>query len=253
MDYEHALDVLRRAVEATGDYAEFLILEARLRENLAKERTFGPTPERSSQRFEVLDSLNRMSLRVLGCSFNDLLLGRFAGAGLASPRISGRLTDLEARPTPRMVAPPVQPRLQVLPFDQLTWEQFELLCAALVAAQAHVLDCHLYGLRGENQKGIDIVATQQGENNQEIWVYQCKRYEEYSPSLLKKALDKVAYQADYTVVLLSCEAGTALRDEVKRRNNTFLWDANDISRKLKNHPQLVEDFFGVEWRKAFNA
>jgi hypothetical protein len=254
MDYEKALEILSRAVEGTESWEEFLLLEARLRENLEKEKTFGATPERSSQRFEILPGLNRMAKRHLGCSFNDLLLGRYSGAGLASPRVQKWIDTgvVDGHPTPEALRPPVEPRLQVLPFDQLTWEQFERLCAALVAAQPQVLDCHLYGLRGENQKGIDIVAEQQGESRRETWVYQCKRYREYGVGALREALDKITYPADFKVVFLSREAGRALRDEVKARGNVFLWDANDISRKLKNHPQLIEDFFGVAWRRAFN-
>jgi hypothetical protein len=255
MDYERALEILRRAVEGTESEPEFEILEIRLRENLRDQRIVGSTPERSSQRFETLPGLNRISRRVLGCSFNDLLFDRFVSAGLASLRITELLKRLEARPTPEAISPPVQPRLQVLPFDKLTWEQFELLCAALVASQAQVdlLDCHLYGRRGEDQKGIDIVATQRGRDRTETWVYQCKLYKnEYTTALLKEALAKITYPADYAVVLLGREAGTGLREEVKHRDNTFLWDAIDISRKLKNHPQLIQDFFGAEWRKAFN-
>lgn len=252
MDYERALETLRRQVERTESSAEFQILEIRLHENLAKERTFGSTPARSSERFEIFDALNRLASRVLGFSFNDLLLGRVSEAGLASPRITQRLTPLKAQPSPEAVPPPVEPRLQVLPFQALTWEQFELLCAALVAAQPHVLDCHLYGLRGQDQKGIDIVARQQGEDRQETWVYQCKHYQSYTEGKLRKALAEIEHPADFSVVLLGCAAGTELRDVAAERDDTFLWDANDISRKLKNFPQLVEDFFGASWRSAFN-
>jgi hypothetical protein len=252
MDYERALEALRRQVEQTESSAELQILEIRLHENLERERTFGSTPARSSERFEIVDALNRLASRVLGFSFNDLLLGRVSEAGLDSPRIAQRLATLKAQPSPQAVPPPVEPRLQMLPFEALTWEQFELLCAALVAAQSHVLDCHLYGLRGQDQQGIDIVATQQGKDRQETWVYQCKRYQSYTAGQLRKALAEIEYPADSTVVLLGCAAGTELRDVAAERDNTFPWDAIDISRKLKNFPQLVQDFFGASWRRAFN-
>lgn len=252
MDYERALEALRRQVEKTEGQVEFLVLELRLHENLEKERIFGSTPTRSSERSEIVFALNHLASRVLGFSFNDLLLGRVSETGLDSPCLARYLAGLEARPSPEAVPPPVLPHRQHLPLHELTWEQFELLCAALVAAQPHVLDCHLYGRRGEGQRGIDLVASQQGKERLETWIYQCKRYERYTKRLLQEALAKLDYAADYTVVLLSCEASASLRDVAAQRANTFLWDKNDISRKLKNFPRLVEDFFGVNWRRAFN-
>jgi hypothetical protein len=42
-----------------------------------------------------------------------------------------------------------------------------------------------------------------------------------------------------------------LREVADATPKTFLWDANDIARKLKNYPGIVEDFFGAAWRSAF--
>lgn len=153
--------------------------------------------------------------------------------------------------TPSDIEPPVQPRLQRLPFNELLWEQFEALCAALVEANPQTLDCHLYGVQGDFQKGIDVVATQHGVAGDEIWAYQCKRYQEYTPGKLREALSKIEYQADYYVLMLSIPAKAALRQIVEEEPNKFLWDAHDIARKLKNYSALVEDFFGPAWREAF--
>jgi len=159
--------------------------------------------------------------------------------------------ELQVPLTPSAVAPPVQPRLQHLPFNELSWEQFEALSAALVEANPLTLDCHLYGVQGDFQKGIDVVATQRGVAGEETWAYQCKRYQEYPPGKLKEALSKMEYQADYYVLMLSIPAKAALRQIVEEEPNVFLWDAHDIARKLKNYPALVEDFFGPAWRDAF--
>jgi len=78
---------------------------------------------------------------------------------------TGRLSlirELDVDLTPGVVEPPVQPRLQRLPLSELSWEQFEALCAALVEANPLTIDCYLYGLRGDDQQGIDIVATLRG-------------------------------------------------------------------------------------------
>jgi hypothetical protein len=105
-------------------------------------------------------------------------------------------------------------------------------------------------LPGDDQQGIDIVATQKGANGNEVWVYQCKRYEEYTPGKLREALGKMKYPANYFVLMLSIPAKAALR-QISDEDKVFLWDAKDIARKLKNYPAIVEDFFGAAWRKAF--
>lgn len=161
--------------------------------------------------------------------------------------------ELSVMLTPGSVSPPVQTRLQHLPFNDLTWEQFEALCAAVIEVSPQVIDCHLYGVQGDDQQGIDIVATQRGEVGKETWVYQCKRYREYTPAQLEKALAKMTYQADYYVLMLSIPATAALRKIDDKEPNLFLWDANDIARKLKNYPDIIEDFFGIAWRKAFHG
>ncbi len=61
----------------------------------------------------------------------------------------------------------------------------------------------------------------------------------------------MTYPADYYVLMLSIEASIALSDALAGRMNTFLWDARCLCRKLKSHPDLVEEFFGKEWRESF--
>jgi hypothetical protein len=53
---------------------------------------------------------------------------------------------------------PVITRPQELPFDRLTWENFERLCFRLVQREADVEHCQIYGERGQDQQGIDIYA-----------------------------------------------------------------------------------------------
>jgi hypothetical protein len=52
--------------------------------------------------------------------------------------------------------PPATALLQELPFDQLSWENFERLCLRLARTSADVEDCRLYGTAGQSQGGIDL-------------------------------------------------------------------------------------------------
>ena len=251
MDYERGLELLGAQLEQTNRYLEFTTFEARLRENLKAERLFGPSEQSRRDRARIVAGLNELALKVLGLSFNDLALGRTPVVGEVSARDLSLVGQLGVTPSSAGIQPPVQTHLQDLPFNDLSWEQFEALCAALVEAQPVSIDCHLYGVQGDDQQGIDIVATQRGAEGNEVWAYQCKRYKQYTPGKLREALGKMSYPANYTVLMLSIPAKAALRQISDEDPNVFLWDAKDIARKLKNYPAIVEDFFGVAWREAF--
>ena len=252
MNYEHALEVLKAQLEQTNRYDEFNVLEARLLENLNTERLYGPSQQSRSGRAHIIDQLNHLTLEVLGISFNDLSSGRVSYDMQVSARTLTLVRKLDVSLTPNGIEPPARPHLQHLPLNELSWEQFEALCAALVEANPLTINCHLYGVQGDYQQGIDIIATQRGvEGQTEIWAYQCKRYKEYAVSKLEAALERMTYEADYYVLMLSIPATAALRRVADPKPNIFLWDANDLARKLKNHPVIVEDFFGTTWREVF--
>ena len=151
------------------------------------------------------------------------------------------------------VKPPVMPRVQVLPFNALSWENFERLCTRLVASEGDVVDCHRYGVRGDFQAGIDILAHRHtAEGTLERWCYQCKRWQKMTPGDLRQIVEKFDFNnTDRYVVMVSLEASAGLRDVVADRPEVDLWDAEDISGQLKSKPELVEDFFSPAWRAAF--
>jgi hypothetical protein len=53
-------------------YPEALMLQIRLRENIAQARLYGDTETRRAERAQVLDALNRLSLETLGLALPDL-------------------------------------------------------------------------------------------------------------------------------------------------------------------------------------
>lgn len=54
--------------------------------------------------------------------------------------------------------PPVITRIQVLPFGELTWENFERLCYRLAGRTERVEYVARYGRSGQAQQGIDLFA-----------------------------------------------------------------------------------------------
>ena len=88
------------------------------------------------------------------------------------------------------IKPPVLTRIQELPFDELTWENFERLCRQLIVVDQEIRDCRLYGRRGQNQKGIDLIAYPKRFEDSRPSVYQCKRVKQFGPSMICGAVDK---------------------------------------------------------------
>ena len=146
---------------------------------------------------------------------------------------------------------PVTPQKQLLPLTSLDWKLFEQLCCRLVAHEPDTEGTpYLYGVPGEDQKGIDIVAKKRVSGSFQTWCYQCKDYQYFSPSNFKKAIESLEYKADHYVFLIACEAGSQLQATADE-NGLEMWDVRIISSKLKYHPDLVADFFGLAWKNAF--
>lgn len=76
MDYEVGL---RRLFERIGpehrEYADALVLQSRLIENIRSERMFGTSENTRAERARCIDRLNSLCLRAIGTSFNDLCTG----------------------------------------------------------------------------------------------------------------------------------------------------------------------------------
>jgi hypothetical protein len=147
---------------------------------------------------------------------------------------------------------PIQTQCQVLPLGELTWENFERLCARLITKDGAIFDCYRYGKPGEEQEGIDILSRRWVDGHLEKWVYQCKRYSTFTVTNVKDVIASFKFEADVYVILLSRIASAEVRGEVAKHPNIQLWDQEDISRKLKDHPAIVADFFSRQWQMAFS-
>lgn len=158
---------------------------------------------------------------------------------------------------------PVVTKKQELPFGQLAWEDFERLCYRLGRLESQVEHCQLYGERGENQQGIDLYARK--NKSDKYIVYQCKREKNFSSAKIEEAVTKFlkGNWVQKTDIFVLCTK-ESLKDT--KRTNTFeaqseilrrkgisfvKWDSDELSTKLKNYPEIVDDFFGREWVEAF--
>lgn len=178
-------------------------------------------------------------------------------------------TWLDCPPVGNIPSPPVETRAQGLPFNDLTWQNFERLILRLVRCEGTLLDCDIYGTPGQAQDGIDVLATPEADPTKRI-CYQSKKVEEFGASDIRNAVDaflsgRWAGQAKEFVLCVArpLESTTqvaeisAQRERLQRSGISFvIWDGSEGGRlceKLKLQPALVDDFFGRSWVNAFNG
>lgn len=196
---------------------------------------------------------------------------------MSRSQLDNKATDMRHRipawmdcpPDGDVPSPPVETRPQGLPFNGLTWHNFERLILRLVRRERRVLDCEVYGTRGQAQDGIDILATEVAEPTKRT-CYQCKKVEEFGPSEIRAAVDaflngRWADQAKEFVLCLArplertdqvSEIGVQ-RERLQQAGVSLgIWDGSEGGRlceELKLLPSLVDDFFGRSWVELFNG
>jgi len=146
---------------------------------------------------------------------------------------------------------PVRPLASSLPLGHLTEETFELFSRDLVQALNPGADVHRYGARGHKQHGIDLYAKLPGGKKD----YQCKRHQQFGPSDVDKAVADTTLEALHHYLLLSRVASPGARDAIDKYDDWSLWDAEDISAKVRRLPKdealrLIDTYF-PGWRKDF--
>jgi hypothetical protein len=195
-----------------------------------------------------------------------------AGQKDEEDRASGERELAELREPPDGPKPELEPQtaLQELPFIKLTWSDFEKLIERLAELEGDTPEyVSRFGVQGDEQSGIDIYSRLRSGGG--YVVYQCKRYKDLDPADIRKAVDeflknKWAQQGDwfagrFVFCTSHAVASRKLADEIETQAKrlrdhsppiTFVpWGQEALSKKLKSHPDLVEDFFGPSFVDLF--
>lgn len=182
--------------------------------------------------------------------------------------------------TPADIPPPVETRQQSLPVHALSWENFERLCLRLLQLESdpvHVsgvngnsgltsVVARRYGTQGQPQDGIDIYARDRlirGKPAPErrYVTLQSRRVQEVRQGDLRAAIDhfldgKWASVCRRFIFATSASTESVqLQDEIERvaaeliENSVELvvWDEAEISSRLRDQPEVIDDFFGRAW------
>ena len=165
---------------------------------------------------------------------------------------------LEGRPS-RIVPAPIL-GAQLLPLEQLTWEDFERLQWRLLRDTEGLRSPQLYGRRGQGQHGLDIVALDSDDSGVAL---QSKKYKKFTARDLNKAVEEFRSKTTPSLVSrfiigVSCEAkDTAVAEALHEHQKALkpirleLWDKEELSARLRGQPEIVIDFFGEPTAESF--
>lgn len=140
----------------------------------------------------------------------------------------------------------------VLPFDRLSWQDFERMCLALLLREDFSNLEHLGATGHEN--GRDIV----GMRGDELWTIQCKRVAQISAQDLLREVEKMVpskhsrkKRPDGVLFMASCNVSPMARDRVAEHCQELgvactIWAQTDLDARIQEHPDVVREFFGLE-------
>lgn len=147
---------------------------------------------------------------------------------------------------------------QVPPFHEIDDFAFQNLCRDLFVGEETVSTCDIYGVRGEGQYGIDLMAIR--KNGDGIEVGQCKCYKDFPPKKIREVSDEFfkhrkghwsKHNVKRFILFVASELNTRNRqDEILNQKQCFLkyeikyevWSAAQIRNKLRPHRGIVSSY-----------
>ena len=156
---------------------------------------------------------------------------------------------------------PPRPHLQTLPL--LPWDYFQRLCARLAQKSGDVESSQEYGLPGQNQEGIDVYVRHRATGRYSVW--QCKKYQAFSATLVRDAVDEflkgewVPKTEEFVLCITAPTEERNIADEIEKQRERLNQlnivftpiGITQLSDRLKDQPELVHDFFGLQAVKDF--
>ena len=161
------------------------------------------------------------------------------------------------------IEPPIDTLERELPFEKLSWQNFERLCLKLAGTDGDAEYYRLYGTAGQGQGGIDVYVRRRSTAKYATW--QSKRHKSFYPSDIEKAVidflagDWAAKSDRFVLCVRASLRSTGCADKIEEcairlREKGIEFnpcDGEQLSTLLKPTPQIVYDFFGLAWVKRF--
>ena len=138
---------------------------------------------------------------------------------------------------------------------------FQDLCRDLFDCEFGIAFCDVYGVRGQAQDGIDLIAHRKKAG--EIEVGQCKCHKKFTSKQVKKASDEFFYHwkrwseegVKRFILFVSCDLNDReCHDQILKEKKRFAefgisyeaWSSSKIRGKLGPHPAIVKRYFTTE-------
>jgi hypothetical protein len=155
------------------------------------------------------------------------------------------------------MAPGVRPG-ELPPFHKLDEYVFQDLCRDLFDAESDISTCEVYGVRGQSQDGIDLIAYRADGSG--IEVGQCKCYESFTQNKIRKASDDffIHWDSHWSkekvekfILFAACDLSrTKQQNEIVEQRKRFAkydivyeaWSAATIQNKLRPRPGIVSTY-----------
>lgn len=143
-------------------------------------------------------------------------------------------------------------------FHKLGEYRFQELCRDLLCEEPGVASCDVYGIRGQRQYGIDLLAYR--ENGDGIEVGQCKCYQDFPPAKIREASGEFFSNFDNRwskenvrrlILFVACDLEERQQqDEISEQRRRFklvgityeAWSAATIRNKLRPNPGIVSTY-----------
>jgi hypothetical protein len=168
---------------------------------------------------------------------------------------------LVAAPSGDAPQPPIKDAVNNLPLLGIRWDNFERLCRRLSERSGDVETSWCYGGHGHTQLGIDVLVRMK-DGSYEVW--QSKRHQTFGAADVSAAVEYFlqhdwAKQAKRFVLALACEiSNPKVIDEIEKVRTRLTekgigfeaLGCSQITEKLREEPEIVDDFFGRPWAEA---
>jgi tetratricopeptide (TPR) repeat protein len=159
-----------------------------------------------------------------------------------------------------MKKPGVTKTNHLLPFGELSAEQFERLCLWLVQREGYLRAEHLGD--GGSEQGRDVIAYRVTGKSEQLWYFQCKRYQTISAAILIKEVEKYndlvesdeAAKPFGIVFVTNARVTAGARKKVREscRQSGYecqFWARTELDTLVKRHKNIVAEFFKTRGAK----
>lgn len=136
--------------------------------------------------------------------------------------------------------------IHILPFERLSWLDFERLCFWVVTRSGFENVEHV-GAAGSDG-GRDLTAVRDSK----VWFFQCKRVRRFGPTQAMRALGRILSlpaqeRPSVLTFIVTCPVSNKTRAKVRALSEgkivCHFWSETELDEKVKRDPFIVDEFF----------